>query len=44
MAGCINQLIKNMLRKFLVANISHPESMKHIRKFTIVDILGEIPY
>ena len=33
-----------MLKKFLVPNICHFENMMYIRKFTIANILGEIPF
>ena len=42
MAGCINQLIKKMLRKFLIPNITYIEIMKCFRAFTIVNILDSL--
>ena len=40
MAGWKIQLIRKYYRKFLVSNTSHIELIIHIKKFTIVNILG----
>ena len=39
-----NQLIMKSHRKFLVSYICHTELIIYIRKFTILNILGQIPY
>ena len=44
MAGCKNQLNMKYHSKLLVSNICHIEIIICIRKFTIVNILGGIPY
>ena len=44
MAGCKNQLNMKYHSKLLVFNICHIEIIICIRKFTIVNILGGIPY
>ena len=44
MAGCKNQFIMKYLSKLLVSNICHIKFIIYIRKFTIVNILGGIPY
>ena len=44
MAGCKSQLNMKYPSKLLVSNISQIEIIICIRKFTIVNILGGIPY
>ena len=44
MAGCKNQLNMKYHSKLLVSNLCHIEINICIRKFTIVNILGGIPY
>ena len=44
MAGCKNQLNIKYRNKLLVSNICHIEIIICIRKFTIVNIFGGIPY
>ena len=44
MVGCKNELIMKYHSNFLVFNICHIEFIIHISKFTIVNILGGIPY
>ena len=44
MAGCKNQLNMKYHSKHLVSNICHIEIIISIRKFTILNILGGIPY
>ena len=44
MAGYKNQLTGKYERKFSVSNIPDIKFIIHIRKFTIVDILGYISY
>ena len=44
MAGCKNQLNMNYHSKLSVSNICQIEIIICIRKFTIVNILGGIPY
>ena len=44
MAGYKNQLNMKYHRKVLVSNICHIEIIICIKKFTIVNILGGIPY
>ena len=44
MAGCKNQLIWKLYKKYLVSNIFHKEFIIYIRKFTNVNILGWISY
>ena len=44
MAGRKNQWIMKYSSKLLVSNICHLEFIIHISKFTIVNILGGIPY
>ena len=43
MAGCKNQLNMKYHGKLLVSNICHIEIIIHIKKFTIVNILGGVP-
>ena len=44
MAGCKNQFILKYHSKLFVSNIWHIEFIIYIVKFTIVNILGGIPY
>ena len=44
MAGCKNELIMKYHSKCLVSNICHIEFIIYIRKFTIANILGRVPY
>ena len=44
MAGCKNQLIMKYHSKLLVSNICDIKFIIYIREFTIVNILGWIPY
>ena len=44
MVGCKNEWIMKYHSKLLVFNICHIEFIIHISKFTIVNILGRIPY
>ena len=44
MPGCKNQLVIKYNRKLLVSCICHIEFTIYMRKFTIVNILGGIPF